>query len=157
MRCCAAPSPWDRTSARIGATLPHCQAVRIVIRHPFKPAPHPQHHRRLALSDDLAHDQNPAAVVGTRVASSASVRTEKRAVDRRILVGAKAARGQPDGRSGRRPGRSGRALACAREGLCRREGGRSGRADECGARGWLAPTVRRCSPVSSPIHYPVVG
>jgi|ERR1700730_683368 hypothetical protein len=28
-----------------------------------------------------------AAVVGTRVASSASVRTEKRAVDRRILVG----------------------------------------------------------------------
>jgi predicted membrane-bound mannosyltransferase len=35
----------------------------------------------------LAHDQNPAALVGARVASSASVRTEKRAIDRRILVG----------------------------------------------------------------------
>jgi hypothetical protein len=38
------------------------------------------------LSDDLAHEQNPAGVVGARVASSASVRTEKRGVDRRILV-----------------------------------------------------------------------
>src|SRR5438045_3300680 len=73
-------------SARIGATLPQCQTARIVIRHPFNPAPHPQHHRRLALSNYLAHDQNPAAPVGTRIASSASVRAEKRAVDRRILV-----------------------------------------------------------------------
>src|SRR3954453_21023206 len=73
-------------SARIGATLPQCLAARIVIRHPFNPAPHPQHHRRLALSNGLAHDQNPAVAVGTRIASSASVRAEKRAVDRRIHV-----------------------------------------------------------------------
>src|SRR3954453_14280482 len=73
-------------SARIGATLPQCQAARIVIRHPFNPAPHPQHHRRLTLSNYLAHDQNPAAPVGKRIASSARVRAEKRAVDRRILV-----------------------------------------------------------------------
>ena len=84
-RCETSLSRASAASGRIGATFPQCQAVRIVIRHPFKPAPHPQHHRRLALSDDLAHDQNPAAVVGTRVASSASVRTEKRAVDRRIV------------------------------------------------------------------------
>ena len=73
-------------SARIGATLPQCQAARIIIRHPFNPAPHPQHHWRLALSNDLAYDENPAAAVGTRTATSASVRTEKRTVDRRILV-----------------------------------------------------------------------
>src|SRR3954453_9127167 len=73
-------------SARIGATLPQRQAARIVIRHPFNPTPHPQHHRRLALSNGLAHDQNPAAAVGTGIASSASVRAEKRAVDRRIHV-----------------------------------------------------------------------
>jgi hypothetical protein len=30
--------------------------------------------------------ENPAAAVGTRIATSASVRTEKRTVDRRILV-----------------------------------------------------------------------
>ena len=36
-------------SARIRATLPQRQAARIVIRHPFNPAPHPQHHRWLAL------------------------------------------------------------------------------------------------------------
>src|SRR5438477_6102266 len=75
-----------RASARIGATFPQCQAVRIVIWHPFKPAPHPQHHRRLALSDDLAHDQNPAAVVARRVASSATVRPENPPADRPILV-----------------------------------------------------------------------
>ena len=73
-------------SARIGATLPQCQAARIIIRHPFNPAPHPQHHWRLALSNDLAYDENPAAAVGTRIAASAGVRTEKRTVDRRILV-----------------------------------------------------------------------
>src|SRR5438552_18021286 len=73
-------------SARIGATLPQCQAARIVIRHPFNPAPYPQHHRWLALSNGLARDQNPAAAVGTRIATSASVRAEKRAVDHRILV-----------------------------------------------------------------------
>src|SRR3954453_17954838 len=73
-------------SARIGATLPQCQAARIIIRHPFNPAPHPQHHRRLPLSNDLAYDENPAAAAGTRNATSASVRTEKRTVDRRILV-----------------------------------------------------------------------
>jgi hypothetical protein len=73
-------------SARIGATLPQCQAARIIIRHPFNPAPHPQHHWRLPLSNDLAYDENPAAAVGTRIATSASVRTEKRTVDRRILV-----------------------------------------------------------------------
>jgi hypothetical protein len=57
-------------------------------RHPapFNPAPHPQHHRWLALSNSLTHDQNPAAAVGTRIATSASVRAEERAVDRRILV-----------------------------------------------------------------------
>ena len=53
--------PCSAASARIGATLPQCQAARIVIRHPFNPAPHPQHHRWLALSNGLAHDQNPAA------------------------------------------------------------------------------------------------
>ena len=73
-------------SARIGATLPQCQAARIIIRHPFDPAPYPQHHWRLPLSNDLAYDENPAAAVGTRIATSASVRTEKRTVDRRILV-----------------------------------------------------------------------
>jgi hypothetical protein len=73
-------------SARIRATLPQRQAARIVIRHPFNPAPHPQHHRWLALSNSLTHDQNPAAAVGTRIATSASVRAEERAVDRRILV-----------------------------------------------------------------------
>ena len=73
-------------SAGIGATLPQCQAARIISRHPFNPAPHPQHHRRLALSNDLAYDENPAAAVGTHIATSASVRAEKRAVDRRILV-----------------------------------------------------------------------
>ena len=73
-------------SAGIGATLSQCHAARIIIRHPFNPAPHPQHHRRLALSNDLAYDENPAAAVGTRIATSASVRAEKRAVDRRILV-----------------------------------------------------------------------
>src|ERR1700732_3749212 len=76
-----------RVTARSGAPVSHGQAVGIVIRPPSKPAPLPQHHRRVALSDDLAHDQNPAAVVGTRVARSASVRNEKRAVERRILVG----------------------------------------------------------------------
>ena len=81
-----AAQPCSAASARIGATLPQCQAARIVIRHPFNPAPHPQHHRWLALSNGLAHDQNPAAAVGTRIATSASVRAEKRAVDRRILV-----------------------------------------------------------------------
>jgi hypothetical protein len=55
------------TSARMGPTFPQCQAARIVIRHPFNPAPHPQHYRRLALSNDLAHDENPAAAVGTRI------------------------------------------------------------------------------------------
>ena len=80
------PQPCRAASARIGATLPQCQAARIVIRRPFNPAPHPQHHRWLALSNGLAHDQNPAAAVGTRIASSASVRAEKRAVDRRVLV-----------------------------------------------------------------------
>ena len=69
-------------SARIRATLPQRQAARIVIRHPFNPAPHPQHHRWLALSNSLTHDQNPAAAVGTRIATSASVRAEERAVDR---------------------------------------------------------------------------
>ena len=78
--------PCRAASARIGATLPQCQAARIVIRRPFNPAPHPQHHRWLALSNGLAHDQNPAAAGGTRTASSASVRAEKRAVDRRVLV-----------------------------------------------------------------------
>jgi hypothetical protein len=48
--------PRNAASARICATLPQCQAARIVIRHPFNPAPHPQHHWRLALSNDLAHD-----------------------------------------------------------------------------------------------------
>jgi hypothetical protein len=43
-------------------------------------------HRRLTLSNDLAHDQNPAAAVGTGIASSATVRAEKRAVDQRIFV-----------------------------------------------------------------------
>src|SRR5437879_11138836 len=78
--------PCSEASARIGATLPKCQTARIVIRHPINPAPHPQHHRRLALSNGLAHDQNPAVAVGTRIASSASARAEKRAVDRRIHV-----------------------------------------------------------------------
>src|SRR6201987_5932172 len=78
--------PCSVVSARIGATLPQCQAARIVIRHPFNPAPYPQHHRWLALSNGLAHDQNPAAAVGTRIATSARVGAEKRAVDRRILV-----------------------------------------------------------------------
>ncbi len=73
-------------SARIRATLPQRQAARIVIRHPFNPAPRPQHHRWLALGNGLTHDQNPAAAVGTRIATSASVRTEERTVDRRILV-----------------------------------------------------------------------
>src|ERR1700720_1541089 len=81
-----AAQPCSAASARIGATLPQRQAARIVIRHPFNPAPYPQHHRWLALSNGLAHDQNPAAAVGTRIATSASVRAEKRAVDRRILV-----------------------------------------------------------------------
>src|SRR5215469_5290719 len=79
--------PFHAASARISPTLPQRQAARIVVRHPVYSAPHPQHHRRLALSNDLAHDQNPAVVVGTRVASSAGVRTKKRAFDRRILVG----------------------------------------------------------------------
>ena len=39
-RCETSLSLASAASARIGATLPHCQAVRIVIRHPFKPAPH---------------------------------------------------------------------------------------------------------------------
>ena len=45
-------------SARIGATLPQCRAARIIIRHPFNPAPHPQHHWRLPLSNDVAYDEN---------------------------------------------------------------------------------------------------
>src|ERR1700756_1740347 len=81
-----AAQPCSAASARIGATLPQRQAARIVIRHPFNPAPYPQHHRWLALSNGLAHDENPAAAVGTRIATSASVRAEKRAVDRRMLV-----------------------------------------------------------------------
>src|ERR1700757_2054226 len=81
-----AAQPCRAASAWIGATLPQGQAARMVIRHPFNPAPHPQHYRRLALSNGLAHDQNPAAAVGTRIASSARVRAEKRAVDHRILV-----------------------------------------------------------------------
>ena len=36
------------------------QAARIVIRHPFNPAPHPQHHRWLALGNGLAHDPEPS-------------------------------------------------------------------------------------------------
>src|SRR5262245_50547053 len=36
--------------------------------------PHLQRQRRLTLSNDLAHDQNPAAAVGTGIASSATVR-----------------------------------------------------------------------------------
>ena len=52
-------------SAGIGATLPQCHAARIIIRHPFNRASHPQHHRRLTLSNDLAYDENPAAAVGT--------------------------------------------------------------------------------------------
>jgi hypothetical protein len=83
-----AVQPCSAASARIGATLPQRQAARIVMWHPFNPAPYPQHHRWLALSSGLAHDQNPAAAVGTRIATSASVRAEKRAVDRRILAGA---------------------------------------------------------------------
>jgi hypothetical protein len=98
-----AAQPCSAASARIGATVPQRQAARIVIRHPFNPAPYPQHHRRLALSNGLAHDQNPAAAVGTRIATSASVRAEKRAVDRRILVDVCENRRSPDrGGSGRR-------------------------------------------------------
>jgi hypothetical protein len=78
--------PCSVVSARIGATLPQCQAARIIIRHPFNPVPHPQHHWRLALSNDLAYDENPAAPVSTRIATSASLRTEKCTVDRRIFV-----------------------------------------------------------------------
>jgi len=33
-----AAQPCSAASARIGATLPQCQAARIVIRHPFNPA-----------------------------------------------------------------------------------------------------------------------
>jgi hypothetical protein len=73
-----AAQPCSAASARIGATLPQRQAARIIIWHPFNPAPYPQHHRWLALSNGLAHDQNPAAAVGTRIATSASVRAEKR-------------------------------------------------------------------------------
>jgi hypothetical protein len=78
---------WRAASARISTTLPQRQAARIVVRHPVNSAPHPQHHRPLALSNDLAHNQNPAVEVDTRVASSARVRTKKRAFDHRVLVG----------------------------------------------------------------------
>src|SRR5437763_6428867 len=73
-------------STRISATLPQGQAARVVVRHLFNPAPNPQHHWWLSLSENLAHDQNPATVVGSRVASSVSVRAEKGAVDRCILI-----------------------------------------------------------------------
>src|ERR1700746_948641 len=81
-----AAQPCSAASARIGATLPQRQAARIVIRHPFNPAPYPQHHRWLALSNGLRPDRSPAAAGGTRIPPSANVRAEKRAVDRRILV-----------------------------------------------------------------------
>src|SRR3954449_2147190 len=68
-------APGGRTATHTESTLYQDRAVSAG-----------RHHRRLALSNGLAHDQNPAAAVGTRIASSARVRAEKRAVDRRILV-----------------------------------------------------------------------